>query len=86
MGFKYSDLVELKENAKINQQAIELGEYEHYKGNTYYVITEAQHTETNEWVVVYKDAYGKVWVRPSEMFKGRVQLETGEMVNRFRRV
>ena len=61
------------------------GIYEHYKGNLYEVLTTAQHSETEEWMVVYKALYGEegIWVRPYEMFVEKVEVE-GEMVDRFK--
>jgi len=63
---------------------LEKGIYKHYKGNLYEVLTTAQHSETEEWMVVYKALYGEegMWVRPYEMFVEKVEVE-GEMVNRF---
>ena len=63
---------------------LQAGIYKHYKGNLYEVLTTAQHSETEEWMVVYKALYGEegMWVRPYEMFVERVEVD-GEMVNRF---
>ena len=60
------------------------GTYKHYKGNLYEVLTTAQHSETEEWMVVYKALYGEkgTWVRPYEMFVERVEVD-GVMVQRF---
>jgi hypothetical protein len=60
------------------------GIYRHYKGNLYEVLTTAQHSETEEWMVVYKALYGEegMWVRPYKMFVEKVEVD-GEMVNRF---
>ncbi len=46
------------------------GIYKHYKGQEYQVYSTAQHSETNETVVVYRCLYGNydLWVRPLEMF------------------
>jgi len=60
------------------------GIYKHYKGNLYEVLTTAQHSETEEWMVVYKALYGEegMWVRPYEMFVEKVEVD-GVMVSRF---
>ncbi len=46
------------------------GVYTHYKGGKYRVVAIAQHTETNEKLVVYRPLNGaeQVNVRPLEMF------------------
>lgn len=60
------------------------GLYKHYKGNLYEVFMTAQHSETEEWMVVYKALYGDegMWVRPYDMFVEKVEVE-GKMVDRF---
>ena len=60
------------------------GRYQHYKGAMYEVMTTAQHSETQEWVVVYKALYGAegMWVRPYDMFVQKVEVE-GKMIERF---
>ena len=60
------------------------GIYKHYKGNLYEVMTTARHSETAEWMVVYKALYAEegMWVRPYEMFIERVEVD-GVMVSRF---
>ena len=56
---------------------IKKGIYRHYKGNLYEVLMTAQHSETEEWMVVYKALYGDkgMWVRPYEMFVQKVEVE-----------
>ena len=63
---------------------LEKGLYRHYKGNFYEVITTAQHSETEEWMVVYKALYEEegIWVRPYEMFIEKVKID-GKEVDRF---
>ncbi len=53
------------------------GIYRHYKGSLYEVFMTAQHSETEEWMVVYKALYGDkgMWVRPYEMFVEKVEVE-----------
>lgn len=60
------------------------GIYKHYKGNLYEVFMTAQHSETEEWMVVYKALYGEegMWVRPYDMFMEKVTIE-GKEVGRF---
>lgn len=61
------------------------GRYKHYKGAEYEVLHCARHSETEEWLVVYKQCYGDegIWVRPLEMFCESVTLENGGSVPRF---
>lgn len=53
------------------------GRYRHYKGNMYEVLDIARHSETEEWMVVYKTLYGdfSTWVRPYEMFVEEVEVD-----------
>ena len=55
------------------------GIYRHYKGNQYQVIDLVQHSETQEWLVLYKALYGDYssWVRPFTMFTESVVTENG---------
>ena len=60
------------------------GRYKHYKGNLYEVLMTAQHSETEEWMVVYKTLYEKesLWVRPYSMFVEKIEVD-GVVVPRF---
>ncbi|CAM3484775.1 MULTISPECIES: DUF1653 domain-containing protein [Halomonas] len=53
------------------------GIYRHYKGSLYEVIGTGQHSESEEWQVVYRALYGDygLWVRPLEMFTETVTKE-----------
>lgn len=46
------------------------GRYRHYKGGEYQVYGVARHSETEEYLVVYRPLYGagELWVRPLSMF------------------
>lgn len=52
--------------------------YRHFKGNRYYVIGIATHSETGEPMVVYRAEYGKkgLFVRPLHMFASEVDRES----------
>lgn len=64
---------------------IQTGIYRHYKGKLYQVFTTAQHSETNEIMVVYQCLYDdySMWIRPATMFIENIQLENGNIVPRF---
>lgn len=60
------------------------GIYRHYKGNLYQVLHTAQHSKTEEALVVYRCLYGEygVWVRPLVMFFETVTVD-GKQLPRF---
>ena len=60
------------------------GIYRHYKGNLYQVLHTAQHSETEESLVVYRCLYGEygVWVRPLVIFAETVTVD-GKEIPRF---
>ena len=60
------------------------GIYRHYKGRLYQVLHTAQHSETEELLVVYRCLYGEydVWVRPLTMFTETVEVD-GKEIPRF---
>jgi hypothetical protein len=60
------------------------GLYRHYKGQEYQVLDVARHSETQEWLVVYRCLYDdySLWVRPYDMFVGTVNIE-GKQMPRF---
>ena len=67
-----------------NQATVSQGIYRHYKGSLYQVLHTAQHSETEEALVVYRCLYGEygVWVRPLAVFSETVEVE-GKQVPRF---
>ena len=44
--------------------------FRHFKGNQYLLIDFVRHSETQEWMVLYKALYGYcgLFVRPYDMF------------------
>lgn len=65
--------------------SIQRGKYQHYKGNHYEVIDVVRHSETEEWLVLYRPLYGDggLWVRPFDMFVEQVNVD-GTSIPRFR--
>ena len=66
----------------------EPGNYVHYKnGKHYKVIDVVRHSETEEWMVLYRAEYGDfgLWVRPLAMFVVVVEVG-GHKIRRFRPV
>jgi hypothetical protein len=68
----------------MNMRTIEKGRYLHFKGKEYEVLFIAEHSETNEPLVIYKALYGKgeLWVRPASMWNETVERE-GKIFKRF---
>ena len=66
-------------------QSVPQGIYRHYKGSLYQVLHTAQHSETQEELVVYRCLYGEygVWVRPLTIFSEIVMIG-GKEVARFK--
>ena len=68
----------------MTEKTVPQGIYRHYKGSLYQVLHTAQHSETEELLVVYRCLYGEygVWVRPLTMFIETVEFE-GKEIPRF---
>ena len=60
------------------------GIYRHFKGNRYELLGLARHSETLEWMAVYRALYGEggLWVRPASMWTETVTRD-GAAVPRF---
>ena len=65
-------------------QTIPQGIYRHYKGSLYQVLHTAQHSETEDALVVYRCLYGEygVWVRPLSLFSETITRD-GQQIPRF---
>ncbi len=63
------------------------GLYQHYKGPQYQVVDLVQHSETEEFLVLYRALYGAhgLWVRPLDLFNETVTID-GQSQSRFRRI
>ena len=68
----------------MNKPNIQRGIYRHYKGNLYEVVDMARHSETEEWLVVYRALYGEygLWVRPASLSIEMVAYD-GQSIPRF---
>ena len=68
----------------MNKPDIKPGIYRHFKGNRYEVLALARHSETEEWMVVYRALYGEhgLWVRPASMWLETVERD-GNTYQRF---
>jgi hypothetical protein len=75
----------MQESLDSAAQSLKVGRYRHYKGQYYQVLATARHSETREWMVVYRCLYGdfSIWIRPLSMFTEWVTLEQGQQVLRF---
>ncbi|KIE04305.1 Uncharacterized protein NF27_IN00460 [Candidatus Jidaibacter acanthamoeba] len=53
---------------------MQLGLYQHFKGNYYQVLGVCIHSETLEKHVIYQALYGdyNLWVRPLSMFEEKI--------------
>ena len=60
------------------------GYYRHFKGNYYYLVEVATHSETLEPMAVYQLLYGDfgLWVRPAKMFFETIERD-GKKMKRF---
>jgi len=58
--------------------------FRHFKGGLYKLVCIANDSETQEKMVVYQALYGEklCWVRPYEMFFGKVERD-GKVMDRF---
>ena len=63
---------------------LEKGKYKHYKGRYYEVLDVVRHSETLEYMVLYRALYDDfaLWVRPLPMFLETIELN-GQYIKRF---
>lgn len=57
-------------------EAEQLATHRHYKGGLYRLIGAARHSETEEALIVYEHLWPHepgLWVRPKDMFEGKLE-------------
>lgn len=61
------------------------GLYRHFKGNEYELLSLARHSESLDWMVVYRRTNDpdSIWVRPIEMWSETVDRPDGTRGLRF---
>ena len=66
-------------------EKLKLGQYQHYKGGEYVIMSVAKHSETGEELVIYRSLNDakKIWARPLAMFLEKVEIE-GRKMPRFK--
>ncbi|MDB5167285.1 MAG: hypothetical protein JWN26_430 [Candidatus Saccharibacteria bacterium] len=67
---------------QLNVPYIELGTYQHYKGNNYEVVGVALDSENLQPYVMYKplqESKVPYWARPYDMFVGTVLIDGAEI-------
>jgi 2'-5' RNA ligase len=76
--------VKLKNDVKLDD-AFKPGRYRHFKGKEYRLLYLANHSETEEPMVVYQALYGDygIWVRPAKMWNNLME-HNGKQVPRFK--
>lgn len=74
-------------NLELKEEEVTLGKYRHFKGNEYEVIGFAKHSETEEWLVLYRSLKNpdEVWARPYDMFK-EIIFRDGRQIRRFEKI
>jgi hypothetical protein len=68
-------------------EEIELGTYQHYKGNLYTVLGVAKHSETEEALVIYTSHNNpkQWWARPYSMFTETILIDQ-QSIKRFQKI
>lgn len=56
-----------------------MSKYRHFKGGIYELLYIGEHSETQERMVVYRSAEGRVYIRPYDMFFSNVSVDGVEM-------
>lgn len=56
--------------------------FKHFKGTIYTMLCTAQHSETNEKLVIYRNEAGEIFARPYEMFFETIERD-GRLIKRF---
>lgn len=63
-------MITIPAHSEAPENAPEPGLYRHYKGHHYQVLGMGQHSESEEWLVIYQALYGSrgIWLRPLSLW------------------
>lgn len=62
---------------------IQLGWYQFYKGNKFFVFETGIDVQSKEVVIIYANSYGQIFVCPYSDFNQKVKLEDGKEIAKF---
>lgn len=72
---RHARAILLPQSSMTESEALALASHRHYKGGLYRYVGTARHSETEESLVVYEHLWPHergLWVRPAEMFFGKL--------------
>lgn len=74
----------MSDKQQANWPRLACGRYRHYKGGDYQVYGVGKHSESEDYMVVYRPLYGagELWLRPLSMFVEEVEVD-GQRRPRF---
>ena len=62
-----------------------MAKYKHYKGGIYELLYIAEHSETGDKLVIYKNNENKIYARPYDLFFETLKIN-GQEIERFKKI